>query len=88
VGCGRKWRKFNGTGDFSDLWTIDAGAPRTDGISCDEFAFANAKESAGNRTCKRGRIGLTGTVHPVRRMAAPALRRPPLRATKKRGHKT
>jgi hypothetical protein len=46
--CGRKWRKFSGTGDFSDLWTIEAQAPRTDGISCDEFAFANAKESAGN----------------------------------------
>lgn len=46
--CGRKWTKYLGTGLFSDMWTLDAGKPRTDVISCDEFAFANAYQSAGN----------------------------------------
>ncbi|MFJ3929380.1 hypothetical protein [Streptomyces sp. NPDC090029] len=32
------------------MWTLDAGAARTDSKSCDEFAFANALQSAGNST--------------------------------------
>lgn len=39
--CGSTFKKYPGTGDFSDLW----GKP--DGISCDEFVFANAYQSAG-----------------------------------------
>ncbi|MEV1051070.1 hypothetical protein [Streptomyces sp. NPDC049887] len=46
--CERKWTKYPDTGLFTDMWTLDAGAPRPDLISCDEFAFANAYQSAGN----------------------------------------
>ncbi|MFE3325921.1 hypothetical protein [Streptomyces sp. NPDC059176] len=52
--CGRKWTKYLGTGLFGDMWTLDAQEPRTDVISCDEFSFANAFQSAGN---------LFGTIH-------------------------
>lgn len=48
--CGRQWKTYRDTGLFSDLWSQEAGAPRTDSKSCDEFAFANAKQSAGNST--------------------------------------
>ncbi|WP_327370327.1 hypothetical protein [Streptomyces sp. NBC_01217] len=46
--CGRQWKAYSGTGDFSDMWTLEAGEARTDSKSCDEFAFANAAQSAGN----------------------------------------
>ncbi|WP_233416199.1 hypothetical protein [Streptomyces sp. N35] len=46
--CGRQWKTYRDTGLFSDLWTLEAGATRTDAKSCDEFAFANAFQSAGN----------------------------------------
>ncbi|MFR9800569.1 hypothetical protein ACL02U_32425, partial [Streptomyces sp. MS06] len=48
--CGRQWKTYKDTGLFSDLWTQDAGEARTDRKSCDEFAFANALQSAGNLT--------------------------------------
>ncbi|MEU8762450.1 hypothetical protein [Streptomyces sp. NPDC048659] len=46
--CGRKWKAYSGTGLFSDKWSLEAGEPRTDSKSCDEFVFANAAQSAGN----------------------------------------
>ncbi|MDX3239396.1 hypothetical protein PV392_27650 [Streptomyces sp. ME03-5709C] len=46
--CGRQWKSYKDTGLFSDMWTLDAGEPRTDLRSCDEFAFANSFQSAGN----------------------------------------
>ncbi|WUQ08119.1 hypothetical protein OG259_33905 [Streptomyces sp. NBC_00250] len=46
--CERRWKTYPGTGLFSDMWSLDAGAPRTDQRSCDEFAFANSFQSAGN----------------------------------------
>ncbi|MFD6803182.1 hypothetical protein ACFWCQ_32830 [Streptomyces cyaneofuscatus] len=36
--CGRQWKTYRDTGLFSDLWSQEAGAPRTDSKSCDEFA--------------------------------------------------
>ncbi|MFD9542941.1 hypothetical protein [Streptomyces sp. NPDC060022] len=48
--CGRQWKTYRDTGLFSDLWSLEAGAPRTDSKSCDEFAFANSAQSAGNST--------------------------------------
>ncbi|WLW52098.1 hypothetical protein [Streptomyces sp. YU58] len=46
--CGRQWKTYKDTGLFSDMWTLEAGAARTDAKSCDEFAFANSVQSAGN----------------------------------------
>ncbi|MEU5372830.1 hypothetical protein ABZ362_28355 [Streptomyces sp. NPDC005951] len=46
--CGSTFKKYPGTGDFTDLW----GKP--DGISCDEFVFANAYQSAGNPVSNGG----------------------------------
>ncbi|MFF0014474.1 hypothetical protein [Streptomyces sp. NPDC005374] len=46
--CSRQWKTYKDTGLFSDMWTLEAGATRTDAKSCDEFAFANAFQSAGN----------------------------------------
>ncbi|GFM99995.1 hypothetical protein Sfulv_48060 [Streptomyces fulvorobeus] len=46
--CARQWKTYSGTGLFSDMWSLDAGEPRTDARSCDEFAFANSFQSAGN----------------------------------------
>ncbi|MFC8012643.1 golvesin C-terminal-like domain-containing protein [Streptomyces cinereoruber] len=46
--CERKWKTYKDTGLFSDMWSLDAGKPITDLKSCDEFAFANALQSAGN----------------------------------------
>ncbi|MDI9889509.1 hypothetical protein QMZ92_35755 [Streptomyces sp. HNM0645] len=48
--CARKWKTYSGTGLFTDMWTLDAGKPTTDGPSCDEFSFANSLQSAGNLT--------------------------------------
>jgi hypothetical protein len=48
--CGRLWKTYKDTGLFSDMWTLEAGATRTDSKSCDEFAFANSFQSAGNST--------------------------------------
>ncbi|NUT26514.1 MAG: hypothetical protein HOV84_11420 [Streptomyces sp.] len=46
--CSRQWKTYKDTGLFSDMWTLEAGATRTDAKSCDEFAFANSFQSAGN----------------------------------------
>ncbi|WP_435207955.1 hypothetical protein [Streptomyces sp. bgisy034] len=46
--CSRQWKTYKDTGLFSDMWTLEAGATRTDSKSCDEFAFANSFQSGGN----------------------------------------
>ncbi|WP_432195427.1 hypothetical protein [Streptomyces sp. bgisy027] len=46
--CSRQWKSYKDTGLFSDMWTLEAGATRTDSKSCDEFAFANSFQSGGN----------------------------------------
>ncbi|ROQ36195.1 hypothetical protein EDD98_5278 [Streptomyces sp. PanSC19] len=46
--CARQWKAYSGTGDFSDMWSLESGSPQTDLKSCDEFVFANAAQSAGN----------------------------------------
>ncbi|MEV8053243.1 hypothetical protein [Streptomyces bacillaris] len=46
--CGSTFKKFPGTGDFTDLWG------KRDGISCDEFVFANAYQSAGTPVSNGG----------------------------------
>ncbi|MDT9691465.1 hypothetical protein Q5762_24610 [Streptomyces sp. P9(2023)] len=55
--CGSTFKKFQGTGDFSDLWG------KTDGISCDEFVFANAYQSAGTPISNGGTNPVTKNGH-------------------------